>query len=144
MKPAKWFGIVLAYTVLTLLCVYFIPTDTFFSLLRIVLAYVFVAFVPGYCLINLLFQEGKLDIVEELVLSVALSFSLAGISGLFIGLSSIGITVESITESLSSIVVVLAILAYLRKAGILEQVMTMLRSRIGRQKNKLIISDTLS
>ncbi len=128
-QPAKWFGIVIAYTAITLLCVYFIPSDFVLSFLRIVLAYVFVAFVPGYCLISFLFQEGKLDMVEELVLSVALSFSLAGISGLFLGLSPIGITTVSITESVSFIVVVLAILAYLRKTGVLRRAMRMLRQK---------------
>ena len=120
MTPKKWFGIIILYTAVTLLCVYFIPSNSAFSVLRIVLAFIFVAVVPGYCLINLLFGEGKLDLAENVVLSVALSFSIAGISGLFLGLSLIGINVTSITESLSLIVVVLAILAFLRKTGLLK------------------------
>jgi uncharacterized membrane protein len=80
-----------------------------------VFGFIFVAVVPGYCLVSLLFQEGKLDLVEKAVLSVALSFSLAGVSGLFLGLSPIGITTTSIVISLSSIVVVLAFLAFVRK-----------------------------
>lgn len=70
---------------------------------------------PGYCLVSFLFREGKLDLVEKVVLSVALSFSIAGVSGLFLGLSPIGITVRSITVSLSAIVVILALLAVMRK-----------------------------
>ena len=59
---------------------------------RYVLGFVFVAFLPGYCLVNILFVKGdRLDLIEELVLSVALSFGLAGISGLFLGLSPLGI-----------------------------------------------------
>jgi uncharacterized membrane protein len=69
----------------------------------------------------LLFHEGKIDFVEKTVLSVALSFSIAGVSGLFIGMSPIGITVNSITISLSGIVVVLAFLAFLRKIGMLSK-----------------------
>ena len=115
MKPTSWFGIIVLYTVLTLLFVYLIPNDSPFSVLTGVFGFIFVAVVPGYCLVSLLFQEGKLDLVEKAVLSVALSFSIAGVSGLFLGLSPIGMTTASLTISLSSIVVVLAFFAFIRK-----------------------------
>jgi uncharacterized membrane protein len=114
-KPTRWLGIIVLYTILTLLFVYFIPGDSPFSVLTVVFAFVFITVVPGYCLVSLLFQEGKLDLVEKAVLSVALSFSIAGLSGLFLGLSPIGMTTASLTISLSSIVVVLAFFAFLRK-----------------------------
>jgi uncharacterized membrane protein len=114
-KPPSWFGIIALYTVLTLLFVYFIPNDSPFSVFTYVFGFIFVAVVPGYCLVSLLFQEGKLDLVEKAVLSVALSFSIAGVSGLFLGLSPIGMTTTSLTVSLGSIVVVLAFLAFIRK-----------------------------
>jgi uncharacterized membrane protein len=53
--------------------------------------------------------------VEEIVLSVALSFGLAGLDGLFLGLSPIAISFNSITISLSAIVLVLAVIALIRK-----------------------------
>jgi uncharacterized membrane protein len=114
-KPASWFGIIVLYTFLTLLFVHFIPNDSPFSFFTGVFGFIFVAVVPGYCLVSLLFKEGKLDLVEKAVLSVALSFSIAGVSGLFLGLSPIGMTTASLTISLSSIVVVLAFLAFIRK-----------------------------
>ncbi len=114
-KPTSWFGIIVLYTFLTVLFVYFIPSGSLFSVFTGVFGFIFVAVVPGYCLVSLLFQEGKLDVVEKAVLSVALSFSIAGVSGLFLGLSPIGITTSSIVISLSSIVVVLAFLAFIRK-----------------------------
>jgi uncharacterized membrane protein len=114
-KLTSWFGIIVLYTFLTLLFVYFIPNDSPFSVFTGVFGFIFVAVVPGYCLVSVLFQEGKLDLVEKAVLSVALSFSIAGVSGLFLGLSLIGITMPSIIISLSSIVVVLAFLAFIRK-----------------------------
>jgi uncharacterized membrane protein len=80
-----------------------------------VFGFIFVAVVPGYCLVSLLFREGKLDLVEKAVLSVALSFGIVGVSGLFLGLSPIGMTTASLTTSLSIIVVVLAFLAFIRK-----------------------------
>jgi uncharacterized membrane protein len=87
------------------------------SPVRIVLAFTFVVFIPGYCLINFLFVEGKLDFAEILVLSVALSFSIAGISGLFLGISPAGLNIPSITVTLTAAVFVLAVLAFLRKTG---------------------------
>lgn len=103
------------YTVLTLLFVYLIPNDSPFSIFTYVFGFVFVAVAPGYCLVTLLFIEGKLDLVEKAVLSVASSFSIAGLSGLFLGLSPIGISTASLTISIASIVVVLAFLALIRK-----------------------------
>ena len=115
MKPTSWFGIIVVYTVLTMLFVYFIPSTSPFSVLNFMFGFIFVAVVPGYCLVSVLFQEGKLYLVEKAVLSVALSFSIAGVSGLFLGLSPIGMTTSSLTISLSIIVVVLAFFAFLRK-----------------------------
>jgi len=82
--------------------------------------FTFVTFFPGYCLIKLIFPEGKLDTVELAVLSVALSFSIAGISGLFLGVSPVGINIQSITYALSSIVIFLAILVFLKKSNLLN------------------------
>jgi uncharacterized membrane protein len=85
--------------------------------------FTFVAVIPGYCLVSLLFREGKLDLVEKAVLSVALSFSIVGVSGLFLGLSPIGITTASITFSLGIIVVILAFLAFVRKRKLRQRQM---------------------
>ena len=115
MKPTLWLGTIILYTALTMAAVYLIPSDSMFSWLTYFLGFTFVAFVPGYCLINVLFKEGKLELIENAVLSIALSFSLVGVSGLFLGLSPIGITTNSITVSLSVIVLILAIIAFLKK-----------------------------
>jgi uncharacterized membrane protein len=120
LHPLKWLGIIILYTVVTLLCVYYIPSGSSLWGVTVFFGFTFVAVVPGYCLVSLLFQEGKLDIIEKTVLSVALSFSIAGISGLFLGLSSVGLTVSSITRSLSIIVIALAFLAMLRKTGLIR------------------------
>ena len=115
MKPVSWFGIIVLYTALTMLFAHFIPSDSPFAVFSYAFGFIFVSIAPGYCLTSLLFREGKLDLVEKTVLSVALSFSIVGITGLFLGLSPIGITTASITISLSSIVVVFAFLALVRK-----------------------------
>jgi uncharacterized membrane protein len=82
-----------------------------------VLGFVFIVFLPGYCLVNILFLgKNRLDLIESLVLSVALSFGLAGLIGLFLGLSPIGIHFLSITVSLGALVLALSIVAYIRKS----------------------------
>ena len=83
---------------------------------RYFFGFVFVAFLPGYCLVNILFiNRNKLDFVEELVLSVALSFGLDGLVGLFLGLSPIGLNFTSITISLSVLVLTFASVAFIRR-----------------------------
>lgn len=121
MKPATWLSIIVLYTIATLLCFYLIPTQSGLLFLRYFFGFTFVVFVPGYCFVNLLFEEGKLDLVETLVLSVASSFSVVGISALFIGLSPIGLEINSIVTSLSGIVIVFAALAFLRKTRVFPQ-----------------------
>ncbi len=116
----KWFLAVIFDTIITVLCTTLIPTGSALSVLTFFFGFTYVALVPGYCLVKLLFPEGKLDIVEKVVLSIALSFSLAGVSGLFLGLSPIGLTFRSIIVSLVGLVVLLAILALLRQKGMLH------------------------
>lgn len=121
MKALHWFGAVVLFTVLTVLFS-FTPSGSVFSAFSYVFGFVFVAIVPGYCLVSVLFasKENKLDLVETVVLSVALSFSIVGLSGLFLGLSPIGITFTSIRISLSAIVLVLAAVALFRKRSLGE------------------------
>lgn len=100
-----------------MLATYLIPSDSWLEAIRVVFTFIFVSFLPGYCLVNLLFfGKNKIDFVETLVLSVALSFGLAGLDGLFLGLSPIGIGYTSIATSLSILVLVLAAIAFVRKS----------------------------
>jgi uncharacterized membrane protein len=115
-KPNRWFETIALFTVLTMLIVYVVPGDSPFFIFRYVFGFIFVAILPGYCLVSLLFaKENKLDLIEEAVLSVALSFGIAGLTGLFLGLSPIGINFTSITISLSALVLVLTTVAFMRK-----------------------------
>ena len=122
MRLHYWFAIILSLTMLTMLSVYLIPSDSKLLPLNYVLGFVFVAFIPGYCLVNILFatRENKLDRVEEVVLSVALSFGIVGLAGLFLGLSPIGMNFNSIRLSLVGIVLLLASAAYLRKRHLMR------------------------
>ena len=116
MKPARWFEIIVLFTALTMLIVYLVPSDSPAFIIRYVFSFIFIAFLPGYCLVTILFtKKNKLDVVEKSVLSVALSFGIAGLLGLFLGLSPIGIEFTSITYSLTLIVLALAVIAFVVK-----------------------------
>jgi len=115
-KPTRWLEIIVLYTIVTMLIVYLVPGDSPLFVLRYVFGFVFVVFLPGYCLVNILFLGAiRLDPVEMAVLSVALSFGITGLAGLFLGLS-IGINFTTITVSLSGIVLGLAVVAFVRKS----------------------------
>jgi uncharacterized membrane protein len=115
-KPLLWFGIIILFTVLTMLIAYFVPSDSLFFIVRYVFSFLFIAVLPGYCIVTVLFsKKNKLELVEEVVLSVALSFGIAGLVGLILGLSPIGINFTSITISLTVIVSVLSFVAFLMK-----------------------------
>jgi uncharacterized membrane protein len=116
LKPTRWLEIIVFYTIITMAIVYLIPSDSPFIAVRIVLGFVFVVFLPGYCLVNIMFLgRNRLDVVESLVLSVALSWGITGLVGLFLGLSFIGITFLPITVMLSVVTLVLAVIAFVRK-----------------------------
>jgi uncharacterized membrane protein len=116
LKPLRWLAIVLTFSVLTLLATYLIQAEPYVYI-RYVLGFVFIVFMPGYCLVNILFLgKNRIDIIETLVLSIALSFGLTGLIGLFLGLSPVGINFSSITISLGIIVAALAVIAFIRKS----------------------------
>jgi uncharacterized membrane protein len=116
-KPTRWLEIIVLYTFLTMAIVYLVPSDSPFSAIRYAVGFVFVVLLPGYCLVNILFLgRNRLDPVETAVLSVALSFGIAGLVGLFLGLSPIEISFTSITVSLTVIVLVLTVVAFVRRA----------------------------
>ncbi len=111
-KGRYQFILIIAFTALTLLTAYIIPSDSYLAVFRYVFGFIFISFIPGYCLVYLLFSKReKVDIVERIVLSVALSFSIASLVGLFIGLSPIGINFTSVTISLAAVVLFLSLLA---------------------------------
>jgi uncharacterized membrane protein len=113
LKGKYWFVTIIVFTAITLLASYTIPSDSPLAFVRYIFGFVFVSFIPGYCLLRLLFSKVKeVDIIEGIVLSIALSFSIAGVVGLFLGLTSIGLNFNSVTASLALVVLFLALLAF--------------------------------
>ncbi len=115
-KPDRWLEIIVLFTLVTITVVYAIPGDSGLFPLRYLLGFAFVVFLPGYCLVNILFVgSNRIDPVETAVLSVALSFGITGLVGLFFGLSPIGISFTSTTLSLTAITLGLSAIAFFRK-----------------------------
>jgi uncharacterized membrane protein len=114
-ETTRWYEIVVSFSLLAILFAEAVRVYSQLFVLSYFFGFVFVAFVPGYCLVMILFPKNQLDLAEEAVLSIALSFSLAGLTGLFLGLSPIGISLTSATVSLGAIALVLATVAFLRR-----------------------------
>jgi uncharacterized membrane protein len=116
LKPLRWLEIVVGFTIITLLATLLVQSEPLIYV-RYVLGFLFIVFMPGYCLVNILFLgKNNIDLVETLVLSVALSFGLTGLIGLFLGLSPIGINFASIIVSLNLLVLALSAVAFIRKS----------------------------
>lgn len=128
MKPLRWLLAIVTITALTMLFTYFIPVDSPLVYLRYTFGIIFVVIVPGYCLINILFRrKNRLDLVEQAVLSVALSFGLLGLTGLFLGLSPVKLNFTSITASVTGLTLLLAAIAFIlmiKKPSATEQNVT--------------------
>ncbi|MGB9959933.1 MAG: DUF1616 domain-containing protein [Candidatus Bathyarchaeales archaeon] len=115
LKGKYWFLTIIVFTLVTLLTAYTIPNEYHFAFVRYIFGFIFVSFIPGYCLLRLLFsKDKKIEMIEGMVLSIALSFSIVGLIGLFLGLTSIGLNFTSVTVSLAIVVLALALLAFKR------------------------------
>ncbi|MEM2561852.1 MAG: DUF1616 domain-containing protein, partial [Candidatus Bathyarchaeia archaeon] len=65
-----------------------------------------------HCLFRVIFpKERRKNIIEEIVLSVTLSFSITGLICLILGVTNIGLNINSIAISVTVIVLILASLS---------------------------------
>jgi predicted Zn-ribbon and HTH transcriptional regulator len=117
LRNSRWFWIVIGTSILSFISVLLIPeTGTPLSYVRYVFAFVLVAFLPGYCLTETLFpREDALDIIERFTFSIGLSFAVTALVGLFLSFSSLGLTLGTALPALGSLVIVLAVVALIRK-----------------------------
>jgi len=116
-RNSRWFWILIGTSILSFVSILLIPeTGTPLSYLRYIFAFVLVAFLPGYCLTETLFpREDALDIIERLTFSIGLSFAVTALVGLFLSFTPIGLTLATALPALGSLVIVLAIVALIRK-----------------------------
>jgi len=101
----------------TVLTVVFILTPVLSGTVpRTVLGLFLILFLPGYALIAALFPKmGDLDSVERLALSFGLSIAVTPLVGLLLNYTSFGIRLDPILLSLSSLTILLVVVAYVRR-----------------------------
>jgi len=122
-KTNAWFWITLTLTALTFASVLLVPADAVpLSYLRYLFGFIFVIFLPGYCLTETLFpKKDALDIIERMTLSVGLSFAVTALVGLFLSFTPIGLTLPTALSALGLLVIALALVAFSRKYTINKQ-----------------------
>ena len=116
-KTSRWFWLIIGASLLSFASILFLPeTGTPLSYLRYIFGFVLIAFLPGYCLTETLFpKETTLDIIERFTFSIGLSFAITALVGLFLSFTPIGLSLKTSLPALGSIVIVVAILALIRK-----------------------------
>jgi hypothetical protein len=119
-KRTAWFWATLTLIVLTFASVLLVPADAApLSYIRYLLGFIFVVFLPGYCLTETLFpKKDALDIIERITLSVGLSFAVTALVGLFLSFTPIGLTLVTALSALGFLVLGLALVAFGRKCTI--------------------------
>ncbi|MCX8178037.1 MAG: DUF1616 domain-containing protein [Candidatus Bathyarchaeota archaeon] len=111
----RWFIAVMVITFLASVMPSFISPESPLILIffNYIVGFIYVSFIPGYCLVRLLFpnKKGEIDFIEMIVLSIILSFSIAGLSGLILGLTPVGLNQLSIRIALSLLTFLFAVIA---------------------------------
>ena len=78
-----------------------------------------ILFIPGYCLLAVLFpQEGEIDLFERIALSFGLSIAVVPLMGLGLNFTPWGIRLEPIVMALTLFTLVLILIAQYRRAGL--------------------------
>src|SRR5574341_873366 len=103
------FWLTIAVTITCILTIYLLPPDSAWSFVRIVVGMIFVLFIPGYLLIQLLYPGKEMDVIERLALSLGLGLALASLIGLILNYTPWGIRLEPMVISLSLFSITLAL-----------------------------------
>ena len=122
-KIAYWYWIIVGLTLITIVSVLGISTSGSLALVRNVLGSFFLLFIPGYCLVRALFpsklknqsKAGIFDKLTTVALSITLSIIAVSLVGLALNYTSWGITLNTLTFSLSSFTVLVATIAIIRE-----------------------------
>jgi len=86
------------------------------NVVRIVLGILFLLFFPGYVLLVALFpQKDRLDSIERVALSSAVTIAIVVILGLILNYTSWGIRLETILYSITGLTCIIAIVALFRR-----------------------------
>jgi hypothetical protein len=111
-----WLWVSFLTITLSLLAVSLIPDLFPLSIVRWVLGSIFVLYLPGFSLIQLLFPKGKeIDSLERFALSIGLSLALVPLIGLVLNFTPWGIRFAPIIASLGTFTTVALLAAAMRK-----------------------------
>ena len=112
--------IVLLWTALCIISLYTPVINQ--SFVRIILALPLILFIPGYMLIAALFPDSAdIDAIERIVLSIGASIVITPLIGLCLNLTSWGIRLDPIIISLTAVIVVLLVIAGIRRTRISQE-----------------------
>lgn len=105
-----WFHTLLLLMVATLLLIYLGELLPIPPIPRYVLGSIYVLFIPGYSLLQALYEPGELSPLEELALSIGLSLALAPLIGLVLNYTPWGIRLTPIVLALFIVSTALSLL----------------------------------
>ncbi len=111
-----WLWSSFGLTAVALITVAFIPDLFPLNVVRWVLGSIFVLYLPGYALLQLLFPKGsEIDTLERFALSIGTSLAVVPLIGLILNYTPWGIRLAPITASLAAFTTVFATAAATRK-----------------------------
>jgi uncharacterized membrane protein len=120
---AVWYGATVAISIMTMVVVFFIQEDFYpWSYIRNALGIIFILWLPGYALIKALFPahnpikepSENLSNVEQIALSIIMSFAIDALIGFFLNFTPWGIRLTPIALSVLTFVLASATAAILR------------------------------
>lgn len=111
-----WFWLITSAVSLIFLMIYALPSSPPYIYLRYIFGSIFVLYLPGSSLIELLYpKQGELSQLERLALSIGLSLALVPLVGLILNYTPWGIRLDPVFASLSLLTIGLACGAVYRK-----------------------------
>ena len=91
------------------------------TIFRIIFGFILILFIPGYSIIAALFpKKDYLDGLERIILSFGLSITVTPIIALLLNYTPFGIRLEPILVSLLVFIIVMSIIAYIRRTTLSE------------------------
>ncbi len=111
-----WFYLLTGMVLGTLLSIYMLPDFLPWVLIRWILGFVFVLYLPGFVIVEALFPERKeLSGIERLALSLGLSLAIVPLLGLVLNYTPWGIRLTPVTITLSLTTLIIGLVATYRK-----------------------------
>jgi len=113
---STWFFLVLLVNFMTLIAIYIMPQTFPLIYIRYVFASIFLLYLPGYTLVEVLFpKKDDMGGLERFALSVGMSVAIAPLIGYVFNFTPWGIRLEPILVSLIILTISLSSLALIRK-----------------------------